>query len=1082
MNADRYMSMIRKLLCDEGVPERVGLDSDDFRVYEKGADYQGLMQVLPDKWIVPKEVSELNYKGVSIHWEVERPGYLVLHCEPFPRVGKKKNHDPQLVTGLLKLKARLTEELRKAFADDVRGPQAFDTKHVRKLDDISGNKVLGFDLRLAKNHRPEEAVPVLTDLLVHYSPVIDRVLDVAGESQTEARGIRPMHTYQYQSGDRPLEGYTIKSAAGHGGFGEVYYAVSDSGREVALKAVQGYEQIELRGIRQCMNLKSPHLVTIFDVKHNDKNQPFVLMEYVAGPSLRDLIDESPGGLGPQKTAFFLREIAKGLSYLHDCGIVHRDLKPANIFYENGYVKIGDYGLSKAINADHHQSQTVTVGTVHYMAPEVGAGKYDRSIDIYAMGVMVYEMLTGHVPFKGDTPSEVLMKHLSSTPDLDEIEEPFREAIRKAMVKDPAKRYQSINEMVETIFGEERMKQSMAGFSTADLSMVAGQVGAKVRSGGSGGSGGAAAGGAVGVDDDHDDMHSDIHDRLEAVAQTVQRRMDQASRKIDQKLSGRRTRPVRRGLVADPLRDPMRPAQRRKLAAIALLLVSIGAGFLSGRQGFELFGTVCFAIFASFGALIGMKFANARMLSGMQQESGFVRRLTLGATALLFAGLFSFPAQFDNNGYQLHFIMTLLTLAAPLFLMDWTKVMSPGRADRLSLGSAISAGLLAWITSWFVDATGSMMVIGIPVALMLAVQALSPFDPRVTEDWALDDDDEKTDTDRLEHRPHNERMQHAGIAPGHRKQAAHHTEQVNAYSAVVTPNHSSKSRLVALLLALVPFVTGFPLFGIHRFYAGKTGTGILWLLTFGLFGVGQVIDAILIACGSFNDATGRPMTVWQLRGEDGPVRAANRQNAPVPPLAPKKSSPTHSYYAPLMPSFFSIVLSLLATLMIFLAMMIALPLALQLPEAISANVFESGLGAELNMFFGYDRWPSLFLNVGYATVFPLLVLGGLLLAVARRHEGVLHMFRALLGAGGIFSGTMISLEVMNRRDAINNIWRPIADDLQANRIGPAIETFMKGIEADAAIFVLLFLVSSILILAWPAKRRNVIKPQPVEEGV
>src|SRR4051812_13436967 len=152
-----------------------------------------------------------------------------------------------------------------------------------------------------------------------------------------------MWTFQYKHGDRPLDGYTIERAAGRGGFGEVYYAISDAGRQIALKAVQGYEQIELRGISQCMNLKNPHLITIFDVRYNDAGRPFVIMEFVAGPSLRQLLDESPSGLGQQKSAFFLREIGKGLSFLHDNGIVHRDLKPANIFYENGYVKIGDYG-------------------------------------------------------------------------------------------------------------------------------------------------------------------------------------------------------------------------------------------------------------------------------------------------------------------------------------------------------------------------------------------------------------------------------------------------------------------------------------------------------------------------------------------------------------------------------------------------------------------------------------------------------------------------------------------------------------------------------------------------------------------
>ena len=200
--------------------------------------------------------------------------------------------------------------------------------------------------------------------------------------------------------------------------------------------VQGYEQIELRGISQCMNLKSPHLVTIFDVKYNDQGRPFVIMEYVSGPNLRQLLDESPAGLGTQKAAFFLREIGKGLTFLHDCGIVHRDLKPGNIFFENGYVKIGDYGLSKAISPTQHSGQTVTVGTVHYMAPEIGAGKYDRSIDIYAMGAVLYEMLTGTVPFIGASPSEILMKHLSAELDMSGVPEPFNTVIRKAMAKDP----------------------------------------------------------------------------------------------------------------------------------------------------------------------------------------------------------------------------------------------------------------------------------------------------------------------------------------------------------------------------------------------------------------------------------------------------------------------------------------------------------------------------------------------------------------------------------------------------------------------------------------------------------------------
>ena len=217
--------------------------------------------------------------------------------------------------------------------------------------------------------------------------------------------------YCFKHGDRPINGYTVQRGVGRGGFGEVYYAVSDGGREVALKYLTENPAVELRGVSHCINLKSPHLVTIFDVKQNPERDYFVVMEYVEGPSLRDLLIAEPDGLGPQKAAFFTRELAKGLGYLHDRGIVHRDMKPGNIFYEDGYVKIGDYGLSKFISVSRHSAQTSSVGTVHYMAPEVGSGNYQRGIDIYALGVMLYEMLLGRVPYEGSSMAEVLMKHL-----------------------------------------------------------------------------------------------------------------------------------------------------------------------------------------------------------------------------------------------------------------------------------------------------------------------------------------------------------------------------------------------------------------------------------------------------------------------------------------------------------------------------------------------------------------------------------------------------------------------------------------------------------------------------------------------
>jgi uncharacterized RDD family membrane protein YckC len=283
--------------------------------------------------------------------------------------------------------------------------------------------------------------------------------------------------YTFKHGDRPLDGYTVERAVGRGGFGEVYYAVSDGGREVALKYLRENPQVELRGVSHCMNLKSPHLVTIFDVRKNAEGEYFVIMEYVSGPSLRDLLIADPNGLGTQKAAFFVREIAKGLSYLHDRGIVHRDLKPGNIFYDDGYVKIGDYGLSKFISVSRHSAQTVSVGTVHYMAPEIGSGNYSRGVDIYALGVILYEMLLGKVPFEGSSMGEVLMKHLTEQPEVVALPVPFGEVIRRALAKDPYDRYQSVDEMVERIMGVDVIRESAAGFDHQSLSVAVEQLAA-----------------------------------------------------------------------------------------------------------------------------------------------------------------------------------------------------------------------------------------------------------------------------------------------------------------------------------------------------------------------------------------------------------------------------------------------------------------------------------------------------------------------------------------------------------------------------------------------------------------------------
>ncbi len=274
---------------------------------------------------------------------------------------------------------------------------------------------------------------------------LDETIDhtPSGESATSGPPGGPSGgRYTFASGSRPLEGYTIKRAIGRGGFGEVYYATSDSGKDVALKLILRNLEVERRGVVQCMNLKCPNLLQIFDLKQSDDGDSFVIMEYVAGPNLSNVLAEYPDGMPQDEVRHWMRGIAAGVSYLHDHGIVHRDLKPANLFIEEGIVKIGDYGLSKLITPGRGSTQSESVGTCHYMAPEIASGKYDRPIDIYAMGIMLHEMLTGRVPFDGETVGEILMKHLTAQPDLSRLGEPYKSIVARALEKDPAKRTRS----------------------------------------------------------------------------------------------------------------------------------------------------------------------------------------------------------------------------------------------------------------------------------------------------------------------------------------------------------------------------------------------------------------------------------------------------------------------------------------------------------------------------------------------------------------------------------------------------------------------------------------------------------------
>lgn len=253
--------------------------------------------------------------------------------------------------------------------------------------------------------------------------------------------------FTFEPESRPLEGFTIKRAIYRGGFGEVYYGLSDAGREVALKLLQNNSEVELRGVQQCLNLSHPNLVTIFDVKVDGDGDHWIIMEYVPGETLDAAIRRHPDGMPLETVRKWLPGIVAGTAFLHSRGLVHRDLKPANIFLDNGTVKVGDVGLSKFITPSRRSAQTQSVGTVYYMAPEVAKGRYGKEVDVYAAGVILYEMLTGQVPFDGESTGEILMKHLTQLPDLNKLPPRLRQVVGQALHKEPNERHPSLEALL-----------------------------------------------------------------------------------------------------------------------------------------------------------------------------------------------------------------------------------------------------------------------------------------------------------------------------------------------------------------------------------------------------------------------------------------------------------------------------------------------------------------------------------------------------------------------------------------------------------------------------------------------------------
>ena len=203
-------------------------------------------------------------------------------------------------------------------------------------------------------------------------------------------------------------------------------------------------------------LNHPNIVKVYDVSVNDDLQ-YIVMEYVDGMTLREYLNQRGGRLTNRETVHFISQILKALEHAHANGVVHRDIKPQNIMLlDNGQLRMMDFGIARISRAENQLLSGKTMGSVHYISPEQAkCDETDCTSDIYSVGVMMYEMLSGHLPFDADDMVEVAIKQISDKPKslheiAPEVPNALVEITEKAMAKLPQNRYASAREMLDAL--------------------------------------------------------------------------------------------------------------------------------------------------------------------------------------------------------------------------------------------------------------------------------------------------------------------------------------------------------------------------------------------------------------------------------------------------------------------------------------------------------------------------------------------------------------------------------------------------------------------------------------------------------
>lgn len=257
--------------------------------------------------------------------------------------------------------------------------------------------------------------------------------------------------------------YELVKCIGHGGMADVYLALDlILDRQVAIKILKpdsNADKVALerfaREAQASTQLSHPNIVDIYDVGDDD-NIHYIVMEYVKGHTLKQLIKKR-GPLPTRETIWIMKQLTSALMEAHKNGLIHRDIKSQNILIkDDGTVKLADFGIAILNNAIQLTSKDSVLGSVHYLAPELVKGeKSSMKSDIYSLGIVMYELLRGDVPFKGDNPAQIALKHMKQEiPNVREynpqIPQSVANIITKACAKDPKDRYDNVALMLKDL--------------------------------------------------------------------------------------------------------------------------------------------------------------------------------------------------------------------------------------------------------------------------------------------------------------------------------------------------------------------------------------------------------------------------------------------------------------------------------------------------------------------------------------------------------------------------------------------------------------------------------------------------------